>query len=163
MKETWKPVVGFEGLYEVSDLGRVRSLRRGKILAANSARGHYPVVSLSVGGSCTRWPVHRLVLETFRGSPPPRTEAAHGNGKKTDSRLLNLMWKTRVDNHADKRRHGTQCRGESHGRSKLTIARIKQAAELRAKGLSDVVIGKQLGVHSGTIGRALSGQSWAHV
>lgn len=162
MAERWKSVVGFEGLYEVSDLGRVRSLRWNRVLRVGRPN-RYCAVSLAYGGTHKTRAVHVLVLEAFRGRRPPGKQAAHQDGDRSNNRLANLRWKTCKANHADKRRHGTQCQGESHGHAKLTRHALVVARRLRRRGLPDVRIGKLLGVHSGTIGRALSGKTWAHV
>ena len=118
MAEEWRPVVGYEGLYEVSDAGRVRSLSRevrtgrgtrmvdGRILSPARGVGGYPVVSLSNGGARVR-PVHRLVLEAFVGPRPAGTECCHGDGDPENNRLSNLRWDTHESNMDDQRRHGT--------------------------------------------------------
>jgi len=115
--ETWKPVVGAEGLYEVSDLGRVRSLRRiitkrppprapgytrktipERILRPGPTQsGHRTVVIVSHTRKGSRL-VHHLVLEAFSGLRPRGLEALHLNGDPTDNRLLNLKWGTRGEN-----------------------------------------------------------------
>lgn len=121
MTEQWLPVVGYEGLYEVSDLGRVRSvdrvvMRRGGIpvrrkgqVMTFTARAHHGdlKVTLSRGGKGKTWLVHRLVLTAFRGPCPPSLECLHGNGNSADNRLVNLRWGTRSENQEDSVRHGT--------------------------------------------------------
>lgn len=121
--EAWKPVVGYERLYEVSSLGRVRSLDR--ITPHNSARsgtqltrgrvrklavnGTPPRVTLTLwrdGGQKTRL-VHHLVLEAFVGPRPEGTEGCHFDGDATNNQIDNLRWDTHLANEADKARHGT--------------------------------------------------------
>lgn len=137
--EVWRPVVGFEGLYEVSDAGRVRSLdrsyvqraatgtahvhrRRGQMLKPGGcASGHLSVALGRKGGSRM---VHRLVLEAFVGPRPAKHEARHKNGRPDDNRLINLEWATRGRNIQDKKWH-------KKGRNqKLTGAK---ASELKAQ------------------------------
>lgn len=108
-KEIWKPVVGFEGLYEVSNLGRVKSLsrksKRGnhfitiseKILKFGSSMG-YPFVNLRKGGKVTSIKVHRLVAEAFIPNPENKREIDHINTIRTDNRVCNLRWATRSEN-----------------------------------------------------------------
>ena len=104
----WLPVVGFEGLYEVSSNGRVASLlgRNRRILRAGDSRGYRLVILRRGGMSHTRL-VHRLVLEAFVGPRPEGMVARHLNGDPGDNRLENLAWGTQSENNYDKVRHGT--------------------------------------------------------
>lgn len=112
----WRPVVRFEGLYEVSDFGAVRSVDRvdrfgrrhvGRILRGDVIKGGYRRVTLAHSGNLTRRLVHHLVLETFVGPRPPETEGCHGNGQTDDNRLSNLRWDTHPANVGDSLAHGT--------------------------------------------------------
>lgn len=108
--ELWRPVVGWEGLYEVSDQGRVRSLPRtttkGRVLKLRLAEG-YPAVSLSKEAVVRTRKVHKLVIEAFIGPCPEGLEVRHLNGVSTDARLLNLRYGTRSENARDRVLHGT--------------------------------------------------------
>lgn len=115
VSERWLPVPGYEGLYEVSDQGRVRSLDRivvmkngrrrptpGKILKPEFRRNTgYHGVALSKDGISRTHYVHRLVLMAFRGLPGPGQEGCHGNDIRTDNRLENLRWDTHHANVHD--------------------------------------------------------------
>jgi len=120
--ETWRPILGYEGSYEVSDLGSVRSLPR--IVQDKAARPHpvsgrvltlawkgpsrYAAVQLCQAGETHQVYVHRLVLEAFAGPRPfPDAVARHLNGNHLDNRAMNLAWGTQQENIADKFRHGT--------------------------------------------------------
>lgn len=116
MNENWKPVPGYEGVYEVSDLGRVRSLdrldaagrpRRGQPRSSTADGGGYLQVSLWRDGSERRVSVHRLVLVAFVGPAPKGMEACHNDGDSTNNTLANLRWDTRSANSLDRVRHGT--------------------------------------------------------
>lgn len=105
----WRPVVGYEGLYWVSDNGEVKSLRRsgsvGGIMKLTLNAKGYPVVSLSRNGRVLVRPVHLLVLEAFvgeRSGPHSR----HLNGDPTDNRLANLRYGTARENSLDTVAHG---------------------------------------------------------
>jgi len=114
MTERWLPVVGYEGAYEVSDQGRVRSVdrlvhRRGLVsirlrgmVLRPALRDGYLFVALS--GTSHR--VHRLVLAAFVGPAAPGEVACHWNDDGTDNRLTNLRWGSRVTNAVDAIRNG---------------------------------------------------------
>jgi hypothetical protein len=111
--ERWLPVVGYEGLYDVSDMGRVRSLPRmgtaGKILSPGDVgRPGHPRLSvvLHCNGKRHARGVHCLVLEAFVGPCPPGLEGCHYNDIGDDNRLSNLRWDTHSANIFDKVRNG---------------------------------------------------------
>lgn len=103
--EEWRPVPGYEGLYEASNLGRVRSPRR--VLKQRLNNMGYPVVEMSRGGRSRESLVHRQVLKAFQGEPPAGTECRHLNGVSTDNRIENLTWGSKSENTVDQIRHGT--------------------------------------------------------
>jgi uncharacterized protein len=104
--EQWKPVVGWEDFYEVSNKGRVRS--RNKVLRAIENAHGYIVVNLTGAGQRSQRKIHSLVLEAFAGPCPEGQEALHGPGGQQDNRWpQNLSWGTREKNVADKLRDGT--------------------------------------------------------
>lgn len=118
--ENWKAIPGYEGQYEVSDQGRVRSLDRqvectgpikGRYLSTKKGRvlrpgpsnfGHMSVV---LGRNNTQF-VHKLVLIAFVGPAPHKNECRHLNGDPADNRLENLCWGTRRENIMDSVRQG---------------------------------------------------------
>ena len=114
MFEIWLPVVGWEGFYEVSDLGRVLSLPRrtskglkgGGILKGSRADSGHIAVMLSRHGNIRRRMVHQLVAEAFIGPRPPGYETRHLNDVPDDNRLVNLTYGTSADNKADAIRNG---------------------------------------------------------
>ena len=118
--EKWLPIPGFEGYYEASDQGRIRSLDRtvsrtshspmklrGKVLSHQLRKntGYY-VVALSKDGKPRNWYVHRLVLMAFVGLPQDGQEACHENDIRTDNRLENLRWDSHSGNMLDAVRRG---------------------------------------------------------
>jgi hypothetical protein len=106
--EQWRPVVGYEGRYSISDRGRVYSLLTDKILRQANAHAGHKTVSLRpfVNGSGAQF-VHKLVLEAFVGPAPDGLVCRHLNGDPADNRLENLCWGTRKENGEDASRHGT--------------------------------------------------------
>lgn len=105
-KEEWKAVKGYEGFYEVSNMGRVRSLPRqiknyrfnGKVLKQFTTNGEYLRVTLSVYGKPKIVSVHRLVAEAFVPNPQNKETVNHINEIKQDNRAENLEWLTLLEN-----------------------------------------------------------------
>jgi hypothetical protein len=169
--EEWRAVKGYEDHYEVSNLGRVRSLPRivvrrgkpmrcaGKILECNvtSTSGPgYPVVR--IGNRTTN--VHRLVLETFVGPRPEGCEACHCNGIRTDNRSVNLRWDTPRSNQMDRAIHGTSNRGERCGTSLLSASQVLEIRESSERGCD---LAARFGVAQQTICAIRKGRSWTHL
>ena len=120
-EEQWRPIPGYEGFYEVSDHGRVRSLPRiangssagtrrlpGRVLSPgiNPQTGRRMVV-LHRDGTRRTNNIYPLVLAAFVGPRPPGMEACHNNGDHTNDRLSNLRWDTSRENTFDSVEHGT--------------------------------------------------------
>lgn len=118
-QEQWKPVPGYEGYYEVSDQGRVRSLDRvieyadgrktrtlGKNLKPHTLSSGHQTIMLQRSGTSKRQLVHRVVLSAFVGPCPPDMEACHWNDDPADNRLENLRWAPRSENNRDRVRNG---------------------------------------------------------
>lgn len=117
--EQWKSIPHYEGYYEVSDQGRVRSLDRtivtvqgrrtvpGKALTPSTDALGRMVVNLSKGGKPKQFKVHRLVMRAFRGPCPDGMEVCHNNGDSADNRLENLRYDGHTENVKDMLKHGT--------------------------------------------------------
>ena len=124
--EEWRSVVGYEGIYEVSSLGRVRGVDRsvfqkgatwnykGQVLKPNVSRAGYPRVVLSKGNQTRTIQVHRLVAEAFIPNPDNLPFVRHWNDVKDDNSVGNLRWGTNSDNQLDSVRNG------SHPKSRRT-------------------------------------------
>lgn len=114
--EEWRWVVGLEGMLEVSDRGRIRSLprrdaagrpRSGKFLRGRTGSYGHRSVTFMVGHRQIHIAVHRAVLEAFVGPCPPGMECCHNDGDPTNNHVSNLRWDTHAANMADRARHGT--------------------------------------------------------
>lgn len=177
----WKDVPSWEGFYQVSDTGQVRSVDRtlvipdckgrlaprryrGRILAVRLIKNGYAMILLSQPGRQEHRYVHDLVLLAFVGPKPEGLEVCHWNGVRHDNVLPNLRYGTRSENSMDRHRHGTHCLvfGEACGSAKLTEEDVRY---IRANGhrYSFRELGRQLGVAHNTIGCAYRGESWSHV
>lgn len=105
--ERWLPVPDFEGLYDVSDRGRVRSARSGRIRRTHFSRKGREHLDLHRAGQRHDVQVHSLVLLAFVGPRPDGMEGCHNDGDPTHNALENLRWDTRRENNIDSIRHGT--------------------------------------------------------
>lgn len=111
--EVWAQIGGYEGMYEVSNMGQIRSYvqGRGKLLKPRRTKAlgrQNPgwTVALFKDGTRRNFLVHRLVLEAFEGPCPDGLEACHYNDNSADNRLANLRWDTHSANIQDKLRNG---------------------------------------------------------
>lgn len=166
-EEVWKPVNGFERIYEVSTLGRVRSWYRGssklsepKIKSPSiSKRGYHLMV---LGNPKTKFKaitLHRLVLSTFVSEMPSRIDGCHKNGIKSDNRLCNLMWAGRIENEYHKLQHGTLTEGVRNGQSKLNELQVRIIRRLDGV-MSQYKIAAIFGVTQKNISAIKCGKSW---
>lgn len=112
--EIWMNIEGLEGIYQVSSLGRVRSLDRtikvksvygtqeraykGRVLAQRDDKDGYKRVSLTCDGKLVTFQVHRLVAEAFIPNPKNKAEVNHKDSNKKNNHLDNLEWNTRQEN-----------------------------------------------------------------
>lgn len=168
--ERWLPVPEWE-MYEVSDLGRVRSLHGGKgkgkrgglIRQGRFADFPYLGVMLYGGGRKTRRLVHQLVMEAFVGVPPEGQEVRHGPGGTLDNRLANLCYGTRKENMADKVRDGTLVYGEGIVGSRLTEQVVIECRRRYAAGETAAALAAEFSVNAGTMGEAVTGETWARL
>ena len=175
--ERWRPVVGHEGLYEVSDRGAVRSVLRKIIDTRGVARTFrscllrpthegnpgYAVVSLYRDRGRTTVRVHVLVAAAFLGPRPTGQEVAHGDGDPTHNCLRNLRYATPSGNQRDREPHGTSNRGERNASAVLSSAAVLGIdGHLRA-GRKQCDVAAEFGVRRTTVSAIATGRSWAHV
>lgn len=152
--EEWRPVAGYNGWYEVSSLGRVRSRAKGttvRILKPGIASHGYPTVSLGRGNTRT---VHSLVAAAFLGPRPVGADICHRNGVRADPRAANLYYATRSDNNRDI---------VYHGRRGLTVETILDMRARYASGEPYRDIARSLGIHPLRAWRACTSRSYSHV
>jgi hypothetical protein len=174
--ERWLPITGYVGLYEVSDIGRVRSVLRtitrsdgkvktfqGKILKPWINASGYAVVYLSRRGSQEPHLVHRLVLAAFTGACPEGQEGRHGPNGKLDNRASQLCYGTRRENMADKIRDGSSNRGERHGLAKLTADGVLDIRRRRADGERLEAIARRHGVSFQNVSLIVNRKAWSHI
>lgn len=168
--ERWLPVVGFEGRYEVSDLGRMRPLfsrrtgkyKAGRIKQSACDNDGYPLTILYRADGTKRCAkIHTFVLEAFVGPRPNGMQCRHLNGNPTDNRLENLRWGTCRENQADKIRHGRSLRGERQNKAKLRADDVRAIRRLLAAGSDPQSVAGRFGVSRSTVYHIASGYNWA--
>lgn len=175
--EQWLPIPGYAGLYEVSDLGHIRSLPRekmsrwgtayrveGGILKPHTNERGYRVARLTDGTGTKTVKVHRLVLLAFIGETPAGcTDTRHLNGDHGDNRLTNLTWGTHKSNMEDMVNHGTSPYGERSGRAILSSSGVAGMRRLRGTGKTIKVLADEFGVSRSTASYAVNGKSWSRL
>jgi DNA-binding XRE family transcriptional regulator len=166
-EEVWLAIPGYEGLYEASSEGRIRSLprsrTRGHILKQKTNFG-YALVDLSSGGKVKTKRVSRLVLEAHVSVCPRGTEACHGANGKSDNSLRNLVWGTHSENMGEHRvRDKATSRGERNGRAKLTWGEVCEIRKLIGEHqLLQKDIAEKFNVSKQTITLIKQGRNWSH-
>jgi hypothetical protein len=177
----WKPIQGYENLYEASDCGQIASLERivtyvrrdgrrierkypAKILKPGiNSRGYEIVTLCDTKNKHHTYTVHRLVLETFRGPKQPGQECRHLDGNIRNNSLDNLRWGTAAENMADKIAHGTWVRGSRVGNSRLTEDQVRQIKARLAQKEPHASIALEYGVKTVTISAISSGRNWSWI
>ena len=165
-KERWRDVVGYEGLYRVSDWGRIRSVERKAPIGGGSVRRvrsrilkyaylnpkklvkSYLVVNLSKRGRAEICLIHRLVLEAFVSPCPRDMQACHNDGDPQNNRLENLRWDTLQSNVDDCIPHGTRTniQGENHYNAKLSNVAVDTIRRLFRWGFKQKTLAGLFGV-----------------
>lgn len=175
--EQWKAVVGYEGRYEVSDFGRVRSLAHtgnakhgsfrtvaGKVLSLLNRKGGYTGVTLHKDNVQKSRPVHILVADSFIGGRVEGSIVLHWNDIPSDNRVENLRYGTQKDNCYDKERNGNKIMGERHVLAKLNANDVIEIRRIYADGEeTQKALAEKFGVCSTKIFQIIHRQSWAHI
>lgn len=173
--EEWRPAFGFEGDYEVSNLGNgrrttasavKRNTHPGRLLTAHRARHGYRRFAFANEGKKHYVCVHRAVWEAFVGPIPVGLQINHKNGLKDDNRLENLdvvtqsenvRWNYRVLGVAPP---NNPQHGEKNGRAKIKAADLDRVRALRAEGRSQQAIADIIGINQTNVSRILRGVAW---
>lgn len=163
--EIWKDVVGYEGLYEVSSLGRVKSYvknKSGRILKNILLNSGYETVGLFFNGFTNRKLVHRLVAESFICNPDLKNTVNHIDGIKNNNFALNLEWSTQSENitHAHKNGLVNTAKGERNGCSKLNY---QQIIEIRASNFTNKKLAEIYSVSQPLISQIKNRKKWNHL
>lgn len=185
MEEIWNPVIGYDG-YEVSNLGRIKSLNR--VIVKSNGRNHsiserflrFDKKINSAGyynvcfGRRGYKDVHRAVAESFLGPPPSsRHQVNHKNSNRLDNRVENLEWVTPKDNIAHAIKSGgfnnwykelsKRSGGTKNPKCKLSEEQVIKIRQLYASGLYQHQIGELFGVCQSTISSITLSETWKKV
>ena len=153
MEEIWKDIECFEGLYQVSNLGRVKRVATGRVLKGCKDRGGYLLVGLYKQGSASKKLIHRLVAQAFIPNPEHKSEINHIDENKTNNMVSNLEWMTAKENS----NHGKRNERVSKSNSIPIIAiNLKTSEVQKYYGTNECA--RQLGLDPSNITHVLKGR-----
>ncbi len=171
----WKPLLGFEGIYSVSNIGAIRSEERTifkktgsahlkmKMMKSILGKDGYCRISLRRDNKTFTFLLHRLILSSFVRSPVGKEEGCHKDGNSFNNHLTNLKWGTHAENEAHKVSKGTSNRGSNHYLSKLKEVDVQEIKTLLREGLSQMKVAKVFKVDRRLINQIATGKTWKHV
>jgi NUMOD4 motif/HNH endonuclease len=177
MREVWRDIATYEGLYKVSDQGRIKSLKRvffsgryhrnkktypERIMKQGLDKGGYCVVSICKEGKKFHLKVYRAVAIAFIPNPENKPEVNHKNGNKLDNRKVNLEWNTKKENIIHAYSIGVKGPGERNGNSILTDEKVRQIRKLHPE-FSYYALGKSFKTWPNNIKQIVLRKTWKHV
>ena len=148
--EEWKSVKGYEGLYEVSDLGNIRS---EKGLLSQYTGGNYNTITLSKGGEVKTFAAHRLVATHFIPNPEDKPEVNHKWGDKNDNRAIALEWATRSENAQHAYDTGLISR-EKQSKARLGKKHLNSTKQKIKQSVQKVMLNLQTGIYYDSVTEA---------
>ena len=166
-QEEWRPVVGWEGWYDVSSLGRVRRVRpapgtqAGRVMKLVRGRGDYPTACLCRHSAQQTVYVHHLVAAAFLGPRPEGKEINHRDRDRWNACVQNLEYVTASENQRHARALGFgRALGERNAEAKLTVEAVRA---IRASSETQRTLALRYGVSQGVVSMARRGVTWGHV
>lgn len=173
MEETWKNVVGYEGVYSISNLGRVRRdksgsglCKAGRTLKPILHKSGYLIVNLYRNGICKTHLIANLMAYTFIGTRSKGMQINHKDTNKLNNYLSNLEYVTPKENTAHAFKNGLRhpFPGEKNGQSKLTEKDVLKIRELFAKGnITQRKLAEMFNFRQGSISTIINRKRWKHV
>ena len=177
MEEIWKDVVGYEGIYMVSSLGRMLSkerivkrkkmgdyLQKESIIEGSDYHG-YKVTSIAKNKIRKNKFIHVLIAEAFLGAKPEKMEVCHADGDRKNNKIENLRYGSRSDNVRDAIKHGTHYTPFIKKGSERSYAKINEviAKQIKDSDESSYVLAKKLNISRALISNVRRGKTWTHV
>lgn len=182
MEENWKNIEGYEGLYQVSNFGRIRGLDRvverknnnpttikGRVKNNQQYVNGYLFVALCKNGIKKPLSVHRLVANSFIPNPDNKPEVNHKDLNKHNNHVDNLEWCSHSENHIHKNKSGiiSPCfinnNGENNGRSKLTEGDVITIKKRMANGEIQKAIASEYYMSPSAINAIAKGKNWKNL
>lgn len=175
-KEIWKPIPGYERIYEVSSYGNVKSLDReitnsigttrlyvGKVLKKSKDRYGYSICKLFKNSKGKNHTIHRLVAIAFIENIDNKPIVNHIDGNKLNNHVSNLEWCTNSENdlHAFSLGLRSTLKGEKCNFAKLTSSEVKEIKKLKNEGITQKKIAKLFNISEGNVSQIINGQRWA--
>lgn len=177
MTEEWREIPDWEGAYEVSNLGRIRSMdrmskngnkvchRKSKIrsLSPSGPGGYLGCLLTANGKKRTYMKAHIAVLRAFVGPRPLNYDGCHNDGNTNNNRLDNLRWDSKSNNNQDKKRHGTEQKGSRIGTSKLNEVEVKEIRNKIENGKTLSELAREYQISVTTIWNIKNRTLWKHI
>lgn len=163
-QEIFKPIPEYEGFYEISNLGRIKSIprgRKGKEKILKPTKSIYYMVDLSKQGVIKRYLVHRLVALTFLDNADKKPQVNHIDGNKLNNALSNLEWVTRSENQIHSIKYGLRsAKGVKNSQCKL---RENEVIDIFNLNEPYKIIAKKYNISIVTVSDIKRGRSWTHL
>lgn len=174
----WRDVEGYEGIYQVSSEGDIKSLERyslkdgrpyqflrEKILKPWRDTRGYVQVYLCKNGKSKPVGVHRIVAKAFLNNPENKKTVNHKNGDLQDNRVSNLEWATQKENnrHAWETGLMNSRKGETHPNAKLNVDKVRQIKYALSEGVAQAELSRRFKVSPSSIQQIVNGKAWRHV
>ena len=172
-KEIWKDIKGYEGIYQISSFGRVKSMEREvgsrnntrrlreKMLSQFLSSAGYPTVNLYKDSNLKASYVHRLISEAFIPNPENKPQVKHIDGDKRNNDLSNLEWCTIKENRNHAAQKGLAARGAQAGIAKLNRKAVLEIKALLKSGEKQKKIAKRFNVSICAINDINTGRTWS--
>ena len=175
-KEIWKPIVGYEGLYEISNYGNLRSMPRVimrkdgkpytvqtiKMLKPSYDKDGYLRIELNNKGVAKKYYVHRLVANSFIPNTFNKPQVNHKNAVKDDNSIENLEWVTNQENrdHVVKNKLQPLQYGIKNPNVKLTVEKVIEIKKLKQQGIKPSVISKLTNIPISNVNNIINDYTW---
>lgn len=175
--ENWKAIAGYEGYYEVSDTGKIRSVDRvvinrgfpqrlkGVTLRHNLNQNGYPYVIICKNGKTKCQCIHKAVAAAFVDNPDGRRVINHKDGNKQNNNASNLEWTTSLENNLHALRTGLRVptRGEKQGKSVLKEHQVYEIRRRADSGESVKKLAQEFGVKEAAVSAVKHRRTWRHL